>query len=476
MTPFPTSKSLEPIFAESLQRLHTILPQECLDFSENARVLATRDETPLTGEMPIAVVTPKTIAQIQAVVLWANEASIPIFTRGAGTGLSGGALPSSHGIVLSTNKLNQILKIDTENLTANVQAGVVTQALHTAVEELGLFYPPDPASKGSSTIGGNWAHSSGGPRAMKYGGTKDYILDLDVVTGKGDIIKTGAETLKNSTGYNLTQLMIGSEGTLGVIASGTVKLLAFPRVRMLVSAWFEQVSQAAECVVALRKMSALPSAIELVTRKAYEFSAIHLGLEAQANAIQERAAAWLLVEIDGFDEAHCQMAVEHASEIMMAYTEEDLLLYATADEQSRAWRIRRNIAHAIKAQSEYLEEDVCVPPAAMPTMLAFAESWAKKHHIQLIAYGHAGDGNIHLNLLRAGMSESQWEAIPDAVDDLFAEVKRLGGVLSGEHGVGWLQARYLPIFKSQEEIALMRGIKQVFDPNNILNPGKIWPH
>jgi len=467
---------LEPLTVESLQRLNTILPSECLDFTENARELAQRDETHLVGKLPLVIVSPRNTEEIQKVVRWANEEQVPIFTRGAGTGLSGGALATQYGIVLSTAKLNRIVNIDSQNLTAQVEAGVVTEALHQAVEEQGLFYPPDPASKGSSTIGGNWAHSSGGPRAMKYGGTKDYILDLEVVTGSGEIILTAASTLKNSSGYNLTQLMIGSEGTLGIISAGTVRLIGLPRVRMLLSAWFESLSKAAECVVALRKMTPLPSAIELVMREAYRYSAEHLGLSGSNEAIPSGSKAWVLIEVDGFDVTNCEQTSQMAAEIMMGFTQEEVLLYTTSEEQNRAWRIRRNIAHAIKAQSEYLEEDVCVPPASMPEMLSFAEEWAKINGIEMVAYGHAGDGNIHLNLLRAGLNELEWQAIPDAVEHLFKEVKRLGGVLSGEHGVGWLQSRYLPIFKSQIEIALMKGIKQVFDPNNILNPGKIWPH
>jgi len=432
------------------------------------------DETEDLYFEPQCVLRPNSAQQISKIAAYCNSQHIPITVRGAGTGLSGAALPVQGGLVLSTDRLNRIVEIDAALMQATVEPGVVNEAFQQALAPFGLFYPPDPASKGSCTLGGNIAHSSGGPRAVKYGGTKEYILNLEVVLANGETIWTGANTLKNSAGYNLTQLMIGSEGTLGIVTKAIVKLISLPTVRMLLVADFLTAEFATSLVPELLSGGIAPSAVEYMDATAFAFSAAHLGTKS---TMEPAAQSRLMVEVDGFAQTEVMERALLASEVLSKQCMGEVLFAEATHQQEALWQIRRNIGHAVRANSAYREEDVCVPRTALPEVLQKVHELEAAFGFRAICYGHAGDGNIHINILRDELTEAQWQKIADeAIAQLFEKVAELKGTLSGEHGIGWVQKRYMPIFFPAHHLSLMHNLKLVFDPNSILNPHKILPN
>lgn len=423
--------------------------------------------------VPEVVLIPADESQIAVVLKHCNQRSIPVTVRGAGTGLSGGALPVRGGVILSMEKFNRILEIDTNNLQATVEPGVINEVLQQTVQELGLFYPPDPASKGSCFLGGNVALSSGGPRALKYGTTRDYILNLKVVLPDGEIFWTGANTLKYSTGYNLTHLMIGSEGTLAVVTQIRVKLIPYPMYRQVLLVPFKKIRQACEAVSLLFSKGLNPSALEFMEKDAIDLTCAFLGVEGFAPDAE--AEAQLLIEFDGNNTEHIREELEKTYELLITFETGEILLAQDEADKNRLWKLRRSVAEAVRASSVYKEEDTVVPRAQLPELIEGVKEIGLKYGFRSICYGHAGDGNLHINILKGSLSDNFWEHdIHAAISEIFILCKNLGGTISGEHGIGYVQKRYMHLVQTPAQLQLMKAIKKVFDPREILNPGKIF--
>lgn len=430
----------------------------------------SKDYTEDLRFMPDLAIKPTTAEQIAEIVKVCSQHQIPVTTRGAGTGLSGAALPVAGGLVISTENLNKIINIDTQNMQATVETGVINAHLKQAVSEFGLNYPPDPASFGSCSIGGNIAHGAGGPRAVKYGITKDYILNLEVVLPSGEIIWTGANTLKNSTGFNLTQLMIGSEGMLGIITKAVVKLVPLPTQELLLLAGFNSLSQCAKAVSAVLHSSVKPAAIELM-----ETSGIEISMQATQTSFPliEGATCYLLFSFDGFHGDDLFAEVEKIYPILEGFNALDILPSPNSDTANDWWKVRRAIGETVKQKSIYKEEDTVVPRYYLPELLTEVKSIGLKYGFETVCYGHAGDGNLHVNILKNDLTDYHWNnEVPKGIREIFECCKNLGGTISGEHGVGFSQKDYLDVVLSSTHFELMKGIKQVFDPQGILNPGK----
>ena len=432
-----------------------------------------RDETENLLYKPAVVVRPRTAQEISAIIKLANIENIPVTPRGAGTGLSGGALAIFGGICLSMERFNKILEIDEQNLQATVEPGVINEEFQNAVKEMGLFYPPDPASKGSCFLGGNLAHSSGGPKAVKYGTTRDYVLNMQIVLPTGEITWTGANVLKYSTGYNLTHLMIGSEGTLGIITKIVFKLIPYPQHNIVLLVPFNSAEKACEAVSAVFRAGITPSGMEFMERDAIDWVR---KFEADINIeILNEVQAHLLIEVDGNDIDLLYKDAEKITEVMMQFECGEILLADSAAQKDMLWKMRRKVGEAVKSNSVYKEEDTVVPRAALPKLLKGVKEIGKKYGFKSVCYGHAGDGNLHVNIIKGDTSEEIWNNdLPKGISEIFQLCVELGGTISGEHGIGLVQQPYMHIAIDEKRLELMRGIKKLFDPNLILNPGKIF--
>jgi glycolate oxidase len=455
---------------EDLEALRQIVGVESVLTEPEAIEQAGRDYTEDLFFPPLVVVIPTEAEQVAAVLGYCQAKSIPVTPRGAGTGLSGAALPVYGGICLSTARLNRILHIDKDNFQATVEPGVINDEFRQAVEAMGLYYPPDPASRGSCFLGGNIAHSSGGPKAIKYGTTKDYVINLQVALPSGELIWTGANTVKNSTGYNLTQLMVGSEGTLGVVTKIVFRLIALPHHRLLMLAPFPDPVSACRAVNQILISGVVPAALELMERSGVEIAmrATHTPFP-----LPEGAATFLMIELDGND---ATVLLEQAENLLPVLEETgalDALHADTAALSDQWWKVRRSIGEAVKSVSIYKEEDTVVPRASLPALMQAVKEIGYRYGFRTVCYGHAGDGNLHVNILKDGLSDEVWiKKVPEGIREIFTVCKRLGGTISGEHGIGLVQAPYLDVVFEDAHFRLMRGIKKVFDPNGILNPGK----
>ncbi len=431
------------------------------------------DETEDLIFRPEVVLKPQNAEEISAIMSYCNEEMIPVTPRAAGTGLSAGALPVMGGVVLSIERLNKILQIDTDNLQAVVEPGVITQVFQEAVMEHNLYYPPDPSSRGSCFLGGNVAENAGGPRAVKYGVTSAYVLNLEVVLPTGEIIHTGANVLKNSTGYNLTQLMVGSEGTLGIITKIYVKLIPLPLFSNVLLVSFQSAESACRAVSAVFSKGIVPSCMEFMEKDAIEWTLQHKP-EIQI-PLNPQTEAQLLIEIDGNHRDLILKECEAVSEVMQQFGCIDILFADNENDKNKLWMLRRSVAEAVKANSIYKEEDTVVPRFKIPELLAGVKKIGKKYGFRSVCYGHAGDGNIHVNIIKGDLSDEYWNnELPKGIREIFQLCVELGGTLSGEHGIGWVQRPYMDIAFSDVQLNLMRDIKKVFDPHNILNPEKIF--
>lgn len=432
------------------------------------------DETEDLRFPPQVVVKPENTQQVAQILKLANENYISVVPIGAKTGLSGGALCVNKGIALSMERFNKIIDIDLNNLQVITQPGVITQVLREAVAEKGLFYPVDPSSMGSCFIGGNIAENAGGARALKYGVTKDYVLNLEVVLPSGEIIWTGANTLKNSTGYNLTQLMVGSEGTLGVVTQIVLKLIPQNKENVLLLVPFFNAEHACQAVAEIFKAGIVPSALEFMERDAIDWS---LQYNENINVIVNPAVqAHLLIEVDGNYSKILMLEAEKIVEVVSQFEIDEVLFADTEDEKNRLWKLRRSVAEAVKANSVYKEEDTVVPRFELPKLLKGIKEIGKKYGFQSVCYGHAGDGNLHVNIIKGNLTDNQWNTeITKGIREIFELTVSLKGTLSGEHGIGWVQKNYMDIAFSKKQLEIMAQIKYIFDPNNILNPSKILP-
>ncbi len=433
----------------------------------------SHDETENLHYLPEVVIKPRSAHEISEIFKICNQYKIPVTPRGAGTGLSGGALPHLGGVLISTERMNLILNIDERNLQVTTEPGVITEVLQNEVKEKGLFYPPDPSSRGSCFIGGNIAENSGGPKAVKYGVVKDYVINLEVVLPNGDIIWTGANVLKNSTGYNLTQLIVGSEGTLGIVTKIVLRLIPLPMYDLLMLVPFRSLEKASEAVSAIFRAGYTPSGLELMEIDALLITSKYV--HSTAVPLTEDTVAHLIIEVDGNHLETLMREMEAISELLAQYDCGEIYFADNATQKAELWKLRRQVAEAVKLEGYTIEEDTVVPRAELPALVHGVKELGKQFGFKAVCYGHAGDGNLHIRIKKEGTENSQDDPeIIQSLRALFTLVKKLGGTVSGEHGIGLVQKSFMDIVFDKTQLDLMRGIKKVFDPNNILNAGKIF--
>ena len=449
-----------------------ILGERCIT-NEVLRADYGHDHTEDLLFVPEVVLKPETTEEVSKIMRFCFENNIPVTPSGARTGLSGGALPIHGGVVLSMERFNKIIEIDEKNHQVTVEPGVITQVLQEAVREVGLFYPPDPASKGSCFIGGNVSENSGGPKAVKYGVTKDYVLNLEVVLPTGEIIWTGANVLKNATGYNLTQLIVGSEGTLGVLTKIVLRLIPHPTDDLLMLVPFYDAEKACEAVAAIFRAGITPSGLEFMERDALLWT---MKYETEATIeVKDNHAAHLLIEVDGFDVDALMRTCEDIMIVLENFDTDEIMFAESQAQKDQLWKLRRKVGEAVKAHSVYKEEDTVVPRYELPKLLSAVKRIGNQYGFKSVCYGHAGDGNLHVNIIKGELSDEFWNnELTKAISELFQEVIALGGTISGEHGIGLVQKPYMPLAFNEVQLNLMRSIKNVFDPKGILNPGKIF--
>jgi len=428
--------------------------------------------------MPDVVVKPRTPQEVSELLKICNARKIPVTPRGAGTGLAGGAIPVNRGLVISMERFNKILTIDELNLQATVEPGVITEVFQNTVKEKGLFYPPDPASKGSCFLGGNLSNNSGGPKAVKYGVTRDYVLNIEVVLANGEILWTGANVMKNSTGYNLTQLMCGSEGTLGIVTKIVFKLRGYPQKNVLMMIPFTTNEEACSAIAAIFVAGLTPSGMEFFEKEAatqtFEYceKVLHSPVTTK---LTEGMNAYVLCELDGNDEEVLMRDAERVMGVVEKFQSGEVLFAESAAQKEELWKIRKNISPAVNWHTLTKSDDVVVPRSNMPKLISGIKEIGKEYGFNTVCFGHLGDGNLHVNILRENISEEDWETkIPDGIGEIFKLTVSLGGTLSGEHGIGIAKRPYMSLAMGEVNLNLMRGIKKVFDPNGILNPGKIF--
>jgi len=433
----------------------------------------THDEVVGLRAAPEVVVRVTSVEQVAEVLRLAQRERVPVTPRGAGYGLSGGAVPVQGGIVLSMEKMNHILEIDKENLMVTVEPGVITGDIHRAVEAEGLFYPPDPASLDSCFIGGNIAEGAGGPRAVKYGVTRHYVCGLEVGLPSGEIITCGGKLVKNVTGYDLIQLLIGSEGTLAVVTKIILRLLPLPKVQVDLLVPFDDFQAAADTVSDIIAHRVLPTTIEFMERD----SVVAVERLLERELPHRDAAAHLLIQLDGNSREAVEADYEMVGELCLEHAARDVLVAKDQRTRDRLWEARRLIIDALNHESPVNHmEDVVVPRAEIPPLLRGIKEIAGRHAVRIVCFGHAGDGNVHVNVLKDGIADDQWEAlVPAVTEEMYRLTLSLGGMITGEHGIGATRRRYLPLALDDIQIDIMRQIKAVFDPNHILNPGKIFP-
>jgi glycolate oxidase len=464
--------AFRPVEKKDVVFFQSILSDRCY-VNEEALHEYGHDETEDLVYKPEVVLKPTTPEEVSSILGYCNTEKIAVTPSGARTGLSGGALPIYGGVALSMEKFNRILHIDEKNHQVITEPGVITQVLQDAVKEKGLFYPPDPASKGSCFIGGNVSENSGGPKAVKYGVTKDYVMNLEVVLPTGEVIWTGANVLKNATGYNLTQLIVGSEGTLAVITKIVLRLIPHPTQDLLMLVPFFDAEKACEAVAAIFRAGITPSGLEFMERDALTWTQEFTG--DYSLKVADNHAAHLLIEVDGFDVEQLMVECEKIMTVLESFETDEILFAESEAQKNSLWSLRRKVGEAVKSQSIYKEEDTVVPRYELPKLLHHVKAVCKKYSLHSVCYGHAGDGNLHVNIIKGDLSDEKWSNdLPIAIRELFTEVVKLGGTLSGEHGIGLVQQPYMDIAFDKISLDIMRQIKQVFDPNNILNPGKIF--
>ncbi|MBN1633771.1 MAG: FAD-binding protein [Ignavibacteria bacterium] len=459
------------ITGKIFEELKHVTDKEYILTDEYNKDIYSKDNTEDLKYYPDVIIRPGSTSEISKILKIANFYKIPVTPRGGGTGLSGGSLPVFGGICLSLERMNKILEIDENNFQITAEPGVITEVLQSECEKRGLFYPVDPASKGSCFIGGNLAESSGGPRAVKYGTTKDYVLSIEVVLPSGEILNLGTNTLKNVSGYNLTQLIIGSEGTLGIITRITLRLTALPKFRKVALIAYDDIYKCISSVAEIFKQGLIPSALEFMERDAIKTAEEHLS-KVYPNSDAE---AQLLVEFDGNNEEVIFADIEKCALISEKYDAADVIMAEDTSKIEEIWSLRRAVGESVKNISVYMEEDTVVPRFRLPDLLIGVKEICTMYGIRAICYGHAGDGNLHINILKDGLSDDEWEfKTAKAIPEIFKLTVRLGGSISGEHGIGLTQKKYLNIAVQEKVILLMKEIKKIFDPNNILNPGKIF--
>jgi glycolate oxidase len=453
---------------ELFRKFEKIVGEEYISDAEVARVCHAYDATKQRA-MPDVVIWPSSAQEVSQILQLANERRIPVYPVGAASGMTGGAVPLFGGISLNMNRINRIIEIDEANMTSIVEPGVIVADFQNEVEKLGLFYPPDPASNTFSTMGGSVAECSGGLRGVKYGVTKDYVIALEVVLPTGEIISTGSKTLKSVTGYDLTKLFIGSEGTLGIFTKIVVKLIPLPEKVETILALFRSITDATDTVSSIIASKIVPRALEFIDEGAINAVELYKG-----SGSIEGAKAMLLIEVDGSPETVRRDALRIMN-ICKNYKAFDVRKAETEEEVDELWSVRRSISPALYTISKgKVNQDICVPRSNLTRMLNEISEIGTKHGVKIVNFGHAGDGNIHINILIDPSVPEEIERAENAVSDIFKETVNLGGTLSGEHGVGNTKSKYLSLEVKPRELKLMKDIKTLLDPKGILNPGKIF--
>ncbi len=467
------SQKYNSVHADILAALGRIVGPENVLLEAEALEPYSHDETVGLRAAPEVVVRVVSARQVAEIFKLAQRERVPVTPRGAGYGLSGGAVPLQGGIVLSTEKMNRVLEIDKENLMVTVEPGLITGDLHRAVEAEGLFYPPDPASLDSCTIGGNVAEGAGGPRAVKYGVTKDYVCGLEAVLPSGEIITCGGKRVKDVTGYNLIQLLIGSEGTLAVVTKIILRLLPLPKVQVDLLVPYDDFQAAADTVSAIVARRIVPATIEFMEQD----SVLAVERLLDKEFPYDDAAAHLLIQLDGQRQDAVEADFEAVGELCLAHGARDVLVAKDRRTRDRLWEARRMIIEALNHESPVNHmEDVVVPRSQLPKLLEGIKEIARREGVRVVCFGHAGDGNVHVNVLKDDMPNERWDTLmPALTAEMYKLSLSLGGAITGEHGVGATRRQYLPLALDQVQIDLMRGVRDVFDPNRILNPGKIFP-
>ena len=459
--------------AELILQFTAIVGADFIRVDEETMKEYGHDETENLLFLPDVVLRPGSTEEISAIMKICNRELIPVTPRGAGTGLSGGALPHLGGVLLSTDRLKRIIHIDERNLQVTTEPGVITEVLQDAVKEKGLFYPPDPSSRGSCFIGGNIAENSGGPKAVKYGVVRDYVLNLEVVLPSGEVIMTGSNVLKNSTGYSLTHLMIGSEGTLGIVTKIVLKLIPLPKHDLLMLVPFRSLEKAGEAVSAIFRAGFTPSALELVEIDALRIVSDFVG--STAVTVTDDTEAHLIIEVDGNHLETLMSEMEAIAGLLATFDCGEIFFADDAQQKAELWKLRRRVAEAVKISGYSIEEDTVVPRAELPALIRGVKELGKIRGFHAVCYGHAGDGNLHIRIKKPGTVNTMEDPeMIASLRSLFELVKSLGGTISGEHGVGLVQKGFMDIIFDDTQMRLMRDIKCIFDPNQILNKGKIF--
>jgi len=456
------------INSEIYKKIETIVSSEFVSDADEDRFCYSYDAAG-GKSLPDLVVRPATAEEISKIVMLANEYLIPVIPRGSGSGFVGGSTPVSGGIVLILTRMSKIIYVDEDNLTAEVEPGVITQKLQQEVEKSGLFYPPDPASLKFSTIGGNVAVNSGGPRAIKYGVTKDYILGLEAVLPTGEIIHTGVKTVKGVVGYDLTRLLIGSEGTLAIITKILLKLLPKPKKVRTALAVFPEVDDAARAVTEIIRSKIIPATLEFMDCTAMQCVEDYLEV-----GLPKKAGAMLLIEVDGDDDV-VDKEIKQIDLLCNKCNTVQILIAADDQEQRKLWTARRAISPALgRLKPTKINEDIVVPRTKVPSIIKRIRKIAEDLNLTIINFGHAGDGNIHVNIMTDKEDKDEYERAEKAVKEIFSAVLDLEGTISGEHGVGLTKSPYIRMEIEPVALRKMEEIKKIFDPNNIMNPGKIF--
>ena len=432
------------------------------------------DHTENLNYPPDIVLFPKSTQEVSAIMAYCNDNNIVVTPSGALTGLSGGAIPVFGGVSLSMKKMNKILSVDEKNFQAVVEPGVINEEFQNILKEKSLFYPPDPASKGTCTLGGNFALNAGGPKAVKYGVTSNYVLNLEIVLPDGKYFWTGANTLKNSTGYNLTQLIVGSEGTLAIITKAVVRLLPLPLENILMLIPFQDNEDACDAVTCLMQNNINPSGLEFMELDAIKFVRDQ-NYTSIPFKVENNIDSYLLIELDGNDKEKLITDSEKTYNLLEDFNCGNILVADTDSEKDKIWKVRRSIGLAVKSYSIYKEEDTVVPIANFTKLFVGVKKIGRKYNFKSICYGHAGDGNLHVNILKEGLTDYEWQhVLKTAIREIFTLCVSLGGTISGEHGIGLVQKEYMDIPFNNDNLFLQKSLKTLFDPKNILNPGKIF--
>jgi glycolate oxidase len=458
--------------ADIVQRLQQIVGANYVLLGREALAPYAHDETAGLSAWPEVVVKVASVEEIVQVLRLADAERIPVTPRAGGQGLSGGSVPMQGGIVLSVERMNRILEIDHQNLMVTVEPGVITGDLHRAVEAEGLFYPPDPASLDSCCLGGNIAEGAGGPRAVKYGTTKDYVCGLEVVLPSGEVMQLGGKLVKNVTGYNLVQLMVGSEGTLGVVTKIILRLLPLPPARVDLLVPYDDFEKAADTVSAIVAECIIPTTIEFMERDTVKACERLMNKSVPFSD----TTAQLLIQLTGQRQEDVEADMEKVGDLCLEHGALDVLVARDRATRDRLWEARRLIIEALKHECAASHmEDVVVPRAGIPALLQGIHAIGDRVGVKTLCFGHAGDGNVHVNLMKYDLSDEDWRArVAQMRREIYALTLSLGGQITGEHGIGATRKEFLELALGGPQVAMMRGIKDVFDPHGILNPGKVF--